>query len=403
MAPAELQEIYAASLHSVPSAPAPASSYPSIDTMKERKGKCEGEVKVFNNQGKSEAYSWSEANQKWDLIGSVVDGPEGNSSSKEMLNGKQYDNVFDVELPDGGKYKIGINNGDNPYTVAQSFITSHDLDQSFLDEIAEFVTKNTQAFQIGQQEELPSDPLTGGGRYIPQHHQTSSSRPDVQMTSEFIPATEVKTFTTLNAEGMLNKFMEFNQRNEFSKMTEEEISVLHSLISIVKQESHPTSFTVIQMTLLTKLLSWPPAFLLPVFDILTHLVLRSSSSLSLSQWRGGAIFSTLFNISNSSPEIQSLSLLTLRFIANSTSSPNFTSIIKSNLTELLQFCCKHCSSSSQTHQLTAATALLNIMITTRSPIAAIQSTLELCSVLIILKLISLFRNNKKLFKGFANN
>jgi len=50
------------------------------------------------------------------------------------------------------------------------------------------VTKNTQAFQIGQQEELPSDPLTGGGRYIPQHHQTSSSRPDVQMTSEFIPA-----------------------------------------------------------------------------------------------------------------------------------------------------------------------------------------------------------------------
>jgi hypothetical protein len=93
------------------------------------------------------------------------------------------------------------------------------------------------------------------------------------------------------------------------------------------EESHPTSFTVIQMTLLTKLLSWPPAFLLPgllsiivniilisfsVFDILTHLVLRSSSSLSLSQWRGGAIFSTLFNISNSSPEIQSLSLLTLR-------------------------------------------------------------------------------------------
>lgn len=99
--------------------------------MKETKGKCDGAISVFNNGGKAEAYSWSEINQKWDLIGAVVEGPEGNSSQKVSLYGKDYDNVFDVELPDGGKYKIGINNGENPYTVAQKFIEQHDLDQYF--------------------------------------------------------------------------------------------------------------------------------------------------------------------------------------------------------------------------------------------------------------------------------
>ena len=44
---------------------------PLIEQMPSIKGTSEGQIRVFRNQNKQEAYMWKSAEQKWELIGEV--------------------------------------------------------------------------------------------------------------------------------------------------------------------------------------------------------------------------------------------------------------------------------------------------------------------------------------------
>ena len=50
-----------------------------------------------------------------------------------MVDGVWYGHVLDIELEQPGlgmqKFKVGHNDGDNPYTTAHNFIAKHGLDQ----------------------------------------------------------------------------------------------------------------------------------------------------------------------------------------------------------------------------------------------------------------------------------
>lgn len=137
-------------------------------------GSKDGENKIVRNaNGTPEVHMWSAADQKWSKIGDVVDDPTGGISAGTVL-GKSYDFVFDVELGESGpKKRLGYNRGENPYAAAQRFIDDNELDQDFLDQIATFITQQVPADAIGESTRA-SDPLTGGGRYVP--GSTSSSR-----------------------------------------------------------------------------------------------------------------------------------------------------------------------------------------------------------------------------------
>ena len=87
-------------------------------------------------------------------------------SSKEELDGKEYDRVLPVELEDpatGGtrKLKIGFNNGDNPFVVAQQFIEKHGLSFNHAQDIAEYIQNNRSQpsgpATIGMDVEAPHD------------------------------------------------------------------------------------------------------------------------------------------------------------------------------------------------------------------------------------------------------
>jgi phospholipase A-2-activating protein len=54
---------------------------------------------------------------------------------------------------------------DDPYMAAQKFIDRHELNQMFLDEIAQFIIKNT-ANKTSTQHSVSCDPFTGGNAYI---------------------------------------------------------------------------------------------------------------------------------------------------------------------------------------------------------------------------------------------
>ena len=64
-----------------------------------------------------------------DSVNSV--GPGG----KHTLDGKEYDFVFEIEIEEGKKAKLGMNKDSNAYMVASQFIDDHDLNPDYLETI----------------------------------------------------------------------------------------------------------------------------------------------------------------------------------------------------------------------------------------------------------------------------
>eukprot|EP00232_Nephroselmis_pyriformis_P020757 CAMPEP_0182864674 /NCGR_PEP_ID=MMETSP0034_2-20130328/7288_1 /TAXON_ID=156128 /ORGANISM="Nephroselmis pyriformis, Strain CCMP717" /LENGTH=95 /DNA_ID=CAMNT_0024996935 /DNA_START=287 /DNA_END=570 /DNA_ORIENTATION=- len=87
----------------------------------------------------------------------------------KMLNGVQYDFVFDVDIEDGAPpRKLPFNRGQNPYDVAERWLQDEELPASYREQVVNFIVQNT-----GGTAAMPApasynvDPFTGGGSYVP--------------------------------------------------------------------------------------------------------------------------------------------------------------------------------------------------------------------------------------------
>ena len=91
------------------------------------------------------AYQWT--GTEWQSMGEVV-SRAAPAKARCSADDRMYDYVFKVEMeaPEGGLrfYELPVNRGENPYTAAQRFLSSHDLHVSFLDQVAQFIIKNTE-------------------------------------------------------------------------------------------------------------------------------------------------------------------------------------------------------------------------------------------------------------------
>uniref|UniRef100_A0A7N2MY97 PFU domain-containing protein n=1 Tax=Quercus lobata TaxID=97700 RepID=A0A7N2MY97_QUELO len=99
-------------------------------------------------------------------IGEVVDGPDDNLR-RPVLDGIEYDYVFDVDIGDGEPIrKLPYNRSDNPYATADKWLLKENLPLSYRQQIVEFILQNS-----GQKDfTLDSsfrDPFTGSSAYIP--------------------------------------------------------------------------------------------------------------------------------------------------------------------------------------------------------------------------------------------
>lgn len=105
---------------------------------------------------------WSSADNSWTKIGEVTGGV--GTSQKQLYNGKEYDHVFDVDFKDGApKLKLPYNNGQNAYDAAQKFLIANELPLEYVDQVVDFIDKNTAGVTLGQSEFV--DPYTGASRY----------------------------------------------------------------------------------------------------------------------------------------------------------------------------------------------------------------------------------------------
>ena len=124
---------------------------------------------------------WSSSNASWQKVGDVVDAV--GSGRRQLYNGQEYDYVFDVDVSEGmPPLKLPYNVSgqlrylrkvlelrlcvENPYIAAQKFLERNELPLSYVDEVVQFIEKNTGGVQLGQGDAAGYvDPYTGASRY----------------------------------------------------------------------------------------------------------------------------------------------------------------------------------------------------------------------------------------------
>ena len=258
---------------------------PGPDFLQSKLGTKEGQVQMIQEaDGSVSAHQWSQGSQSWMNVGTVVDAV-GSSGKKTSYAGKDYDYVFDVDIEDGKPpLKLPYNLSQNPYQAATTFIQNNELPISYLDQVADFITSNTQGATIGQPSQGPgpsaSDPW-GAGAYRPGDNSNTSALPPSQSMASrprVLPQTTYLSIKTANLRTVRKKIEELNSQlvSEGSKGISLDEKLLSDLEGMMKPleanlASTPTSNSAltISVTLAVYLLtSWPPSHRLPALDLL---------------------------------------------------------------------------------------------------------------------------------------
>ena len=120
------------------------NSLPSIEAMFAITNPKDGEIRLFNNNGKGEAYCYKQSERKWELLGEVM----GKKESKKYWKGDrvfpagEYDYIFDVELEDRIS-QLPFNEGGNALVAAEKFVGREKLHRAYVDDITKFLRANT--------------------------------------------------------------------------------------------------------------------------------------------------------------------------------------------------------------------------------------------------------------------
>ena len=138
---------------------------PDFKTAVEGKirGKSDGFVQVFREDGVAFAFMWSDAENKWNKIGEVQNpgqaaqgtgqggaGGVGQTVQYEgdaLFTAGEYDKVIDVDLGDGVYRKLPCNNGANYLEVADKFCAREHLGRSYVEQIVQFLRQNTLPYE----------------------------------------------------------------------------------------------------------------------------------------------------------------------------------------------------------------------------------------------------------------
>jgi phospholipase A-2-activating protein len=116
------------------------NTLPNVEDKGQHVGVNDGDVRQFNKKGEAYTYRWDIASRSWVEMG------KSTGSSKQEVDGTYFDRVLPVEidLPGSGltTCKLGFNDGDNPYIVAQKFCAKHKIDAMQVQQIVDFINQN---------------------------------------------------------------------------------------------------------------------------------------------------------------------------------------------------------------------------------------------------------------------
>ncbi|CAK8576465.1 unnamed protein product [Lathyrus sativus] len=339
---------------------------PGLDALK-IPGTSDGQTKVVREGDNGVAYAWNMAEQKWDKIGEVVDGPEG--SSRPLFDGAQYDYVFDVDIGDGMPIrKLPYNRSDNAYDVADKWLLKEGLPLSFREQVVQFILQNSGQKDVTFDASF-RDPYTGSNAYVP-GQQSRTSDISVKPTFKHIPKKGMLVFDTAQFDGILKKVVEFNtallsdQENQKSSLAELDVSRLDAIVKTLKDTSHyhSSKFADSEIALLLKMLSsWPTTMIFPVIDIARMLVLHPEGAVALHKHLESEkdILMEVIKKVTINPTIPANLLTSVRAVTNLFKNSCYYNWLLKHRSEILDaFSC--CSSSTNKNlQLSYSTLILN--------------------------------------------
>ncbi|KAL6858325.1 WD repeat protein Lub1 [Amphichorda felina] len=179
---------------------------PGPEFLTTKSGKKEGQVQMIKEEnGSITAHQWSMSQQQWINVGTVVDAV-ASTGKKVEYNGQSYDYVFDVDIEDGKPpLKLPYNLSENPYERATKFLGDNELPLTYLDNVANFITQNTQGATLGPQEQSSGpDPYGTESRYRP----GEASQPQ---HPKIIPQKEYLSISAAKYEAIFNKILTINK------------------------------------------------------------------------------------------------------------------------------------------------------------------------------------------------
>ncbi|GIL93050.1 hypothetical protein Vretifemale_20531 [Volvox reticuliferus] len=283
------------------------------------------------------AYQWDSKAFQWEKIGVVVSGAQGGGGgggggapARKVFAGREWDFVFDVDVGEGlPPKKLALNRGENPYLVAQRFISENELPPYFTEQIVQFILQNTEG-QSGAAKPAAEpivditggfcDPFTGGSGSRPALRpvaatpaaapmsitgggvdpftggssggQTSSGFP--AHTLAHIPCHTLLTFDNVpNLEALGRKIREFNAAlSSPQQLSETDLAAGGPLDALLQKLSKVAAaatgaaaaagapiVSAADVALLRRMLVWPPDKVFPALDIARLAVLDAASAL----------------------------------------------------------------------------------------------------------------------------
>lgn len=344
-------------------------------------GTREGQTKMVRHaDGSVKCYTWTLGN--WNLVGDVTGATGGtqSNSGKKLHEGKEYDFVFSVDISDTEPpIKLPYNRSDDPWQAAQTFIHRHSLPQAYLDQVANFIIKNSEGPVL--MEQAPTgyqDPFTGGSRYVPgssntnmgsggnvdpftgaSSYSTASSNAQSQVDVNFVrsgdkhfPVSNYRIFDTCDAKKVLEKMIEFNGKLSLPDgRVGEEV-----LLAVIKLADQSPELDLTSLEALAILLKWPASMQFPVLDIL-RLAVRNEAIFSVLNNSHNFLATVIPQLSGSAPN----QLMVVRCLANIMSHAAGRQNVMSRLAEIIDLV-GAIKTGSANLQIAVATFYLNLTI-----------------------------------------
>lgn len=315
---------------------------PGPEFLTQKSGTKEGQVQMIRElNGAVTAHTWSNgksflsfnvehranyylAQGQWINVGTVVDAV-GSSGKKVEYLGKEYDFVFDVDIEDGKPpLKLPYNLSQNPYEAATKFIANNELPVTYLEQVANFITTNTQGATIGQTQESSGPDAWGSDqRYRPGEGE-SSAPANIPPPPKVLPQKEYLSIIVASVPKMQKKIEEVNKAliNDGQKgvsLNPEELEVLQTLRKHLESTGATNTSQSVSggLDLAIKLSThWPYKDRLAGLDLLRLLAIAPETATFRSNGGGSIIDVFLQAALESSPPSENHVMMAVRGFAN---------------------------------------------------------------------------------------
>ncbi|UIZ27334.1 hypothetical protein KXD40_005851 [Peronospora effusa] len=254
-------------------------SLPNYDQRASVTGTSDSQIQMFRRGTKAWACQWSGPSRTWIDIGEVTGTGNGG-----VVDGEAYDMVIpvEIELPGGlKKLEIGYNQGQNPFTVAQEFIDKHVLDQSYLREIADYITQRAGEYRppVLENNDSVNSVSSGNGSHEPT---VAASR------YKYFPVSGYNTFETTKISKLMSTLRQFNDKmkdtQDTDALTDSQLIALDHIVFTVQDTAfyHSSTFAPPEIAALRSALDkWPAKLAFPMLDLLRIVVVHPQGPIAL--------------------------------------------------------------------------------------------------------------------------